>query len=55
MENYFSDSYQEARQAFSGAAQKAGAELETILHPLSDPNSEPIATDAAASLKTMWI
>ena len=47
MENYFSDSYQEARQAFSGAAQKAGAELETILHPLAGPNGEPIATDVA--------
>ena len=47
MEHYFSASYQEARQAFCNAAQKAGAELESILHPLAGPDGEPIATDVA--------
>lgn len=47
MENYFSASYQEAAQAFRNAAQNAGAELETILHPLPGPDGEPVATDVA--------
>ena len=47
MENYFSASYPEARQAFCNAAQKAGAELESILHPMAGPNGEPVATDVA--------
>ena len=43
----FSADYQEARQKFRAAAHKAGGAIDSVTHPLRDPDSRDIATDIA--------
>src|SRR5437868_4858962 len=47
MDDCFAASYAEARSKFLGAAQKAGANLQSYLHPRQGPGGETLATDIA--------
>ena len=45
--NYFSSSYEAAREMFLDAAAGAGARIESLRHPDVGPNGEPLFTDVA--------
>ena len=44
---YFSSSYKEAREKFLEAAQAVGASIESVKHPDTGPEGEPLFTDIA--------